>query len=333
MVSSPKPIYLVVGDAFMRKAEADPLLAQIQKTFSGNCEIQSFDAGEALASQILTTARSLPFLAEAQILRVRQAEKLKEDALNELEVYLKNPFAKTCLMFESDKVDEKSRLTKLVQSFGAVIRPAAGEKIKREVQFLKARLAESKKTITSGAQKKLFEMCGESPIFLASMVDRLILFSGESSEVNESMTAQFEENWNEVRVFDLSNAILARDSAQALYVFNQLCEMEDDIYMVLGFIHSQVKKLWQAKILSQEGSAPSQIAARLGIKSSFVAGNFFRALEGFDLMTLEKAIDDLHQLDVQSKRGRAVGKAGLEMWLLKLTTSATPAFQRGRSRS
>lgn len=140
------------------------MLAQIQKTFSGNCEIQSFDAGEALASQILTTARSLPFLAEAQILRVRQAEKLKEDALNELEVYLKNPFAKTCLMLESDKVDEKSRLTKLVQSFGTVIRPAAGEKIKREVQFLKARLAESKKP-SPPVRKKNCLKCAGSRLF------------------------------------------------------------------------------------------------------------------------------------------------------------------------
>ncbi len=324
--------YLVAGDGFMRKAEVDALLLQLQKDFSGSCEVQSFDVTDTPIAQILSAARSLPFLVEGQILKVKQTDKLKEDGLTELEGYLKTPFEKTFLILEAEKAEEKSRLAKLMHEYGTVIRPAAADRMKREVQFLRARLAEEKKTITPEAQKQIFDMCGEAPMFLATMIDRLILFAGNKTQIDGAMVAQFDEDWTEVRIFDLSDAILACDSAKALYVLKKLFEMEDDIYSMLGFIHSQIRKLWQAKILEQEGSAPSQIAARLGMKSSYVAGNFFRGLEKFKINKLETAIDELHQLDWKAKTGRANAEAGLELWLLRLTApAASPLKGRGRN--
>ncbi|HCM42504.1 MAG TPA: DNA polymerase III subunit delta [Candidatus Omnitrophica bacterium] len=331
---SNKLIYLIAGDGFMRRAEYEALLPQVQKLLPGECEIQSFDVTDTPLSQILANARSLPFLAEGQILRVKQADKLKEDALDELEGYLKAPFAKTALIFEADKAEDRGRLVKLIQQFGTLIRPAAADRMKREAQFLKAKLTEARKTITPGAQKMIFDMCGESPVFLASMIDRLVLFAGDKPQIDEAMTQQFDEDWAEVRIFDLSNAILAKNPAEALRVLNKLFEMDDDIYSMLGFIHAQVKKLWQAKFLMEEGLAPSQVIARLGMKPGYGADNFFRALAKFELSRLETAIQDLHDLDIKSKTGRALGKPSLEMWLLKITApAALPSLSKGRSRS
>ncbi len=328
-----KLVYLIAGDGFMRRAEYEALLPQVQKELAGQCEIQTFDVTDTPLAQILGCARSLPFLAESQILRVKQADKLKEDALDELEAYFKNPFLKSVLIFEADKADEKNRLVKLIQQFGVVIRPAAADRMKREVQFLKAKLTEAKKGITPGAQKMLFEMCGESPVFLASMIDRVILFAGANDQIDETMVRQFDEDWNDVKIFDLSNAILAKNPAEALRVLNKLFELDDDIYSMLGFIHSQIKKLWQAKVLMQEGLASSQVAVRLNMKSSYAAGNFFRALEKFELSRLEAAIQDLHDLDIKSKTGRALGRPALETWMLKITApAASPYLNQGRSR-
>lgn len=329
MAQTTKNIYLVAGDAFMRRAEIDALIPQLQSSFEGTSEIQSFDISETAMAPILAAARSLPFLVDGQVLRIKQADKLKEDALNELESYLKNPFEKTFLILEADKAEERGRLAKLIYEYGSVIRPAAADRMKREVQFLRARLGEVKKTITPEAQKQIFDMCGESPMFLATMLDRLILFAGDKNQIDGAMVSQFDEDWSEARIFDLSDAILACNSARALHVLRKLFEMEDDVYSMLGFIHSQIKKLWQAKILLQEGSAPSQIAARLGMKSAYVSGNFFRGLENFQINKLETAIDELHQLDQGSKSGRVNAKAALELWLLKLTSpAALPSMKR-----
>ena len=43
------------------------------------------------------------------------------------------------------------------------------------------------------------------------------------------MTAQFEEDWSEVRIFDLSNAILARNPEQALQTLRKLFDLDEDI--------------------------------------------------------------------------------------------------------
>ncbi len=329
-----KLVYLIAGDGFMRRAEYEALLPQVQKELAGQCEIQTFDVTDAPLAQILGCARSLPFLAESQILRVKQADKLKEDALDELEAYLKTPFPKSVLIFEADKADEKSRLAKLIHQYGVLIRPAQADRMKRELQFLKAKLTEAKKTITPGAQKMIFEMCGESPVFLASMIDRLVLFAGDKPQIDESMAQQFDEDWNDVKIYDLSNAILAKNPAEALRVLTKLFEMDDDIYSMLGFIHSQIKKLWQAKVLMEEGLAPSQVTARLGMKPGYGSEQFFRALAKFELGRLETAIEELHDLDIKSKTGRALGRPALEMWMLKITApAASPPRGLGRGRS
>ncbi len=334
MSSSHKSIYLIAGDAFMRRAEYDALIPQLQSALGGTCEIQAFDVTDTPLAQVLSAARSLPFLVDSQILRVKQVDRLKENDLSELESYLKTPFAKTILVLEADKAEDKGRLAKLIHEYGSVIRPVAADRLKREAVFLRGRLAEAKKTITPDAQKQLFEMCGEAPMFLATMIDRLILFAGDKTQIDAAMTAQFQEDWTEVRIFDLSNAILARNPEQALQVLRKLFDMDDDIYSMLGFIHSQIKKLWQAKILLQEGLAGSQVAARLGMKSAYGAETFFRALQNFSLEKLEKAIDELHQLDWKSKSGRADGQSGLELWLLRLTApAASPSPVKGRGRN
>ena len=180
-----KLIYLIAGDAFMRRAEYDTLLKQLQTKTQGACEIQSFDVTDTPLNQILSMARSLPFLVDWQILRVKQADRVKEESLVELEAYLKSAFSKTFLIFEADKADDKSRIAKLINEYGTVIRPASVDRMKREVQFLRARLDETKKTITPEAQKHVLDMCGESPMFLATMIDRLILFSGEKNQIDE----------------------------------------------------------------------------------------------------------------------------------------------------
>lgn len=333
MSSAKKTTYLIAGDAFMRRAEIDALIPKLQASFEGASEIQSFDVTDTPLSTVLSAARSLPFLVDGQVLRIKQADKLKEDALSELEAYLKNPFDKTYLVFEADKAEERGRFAKLVHEYGTVIRPAAADQMKREVQFLRSRLSEVKKTITPDAQKQIFDMCGESPMFLATMIDRLILFAGDKNQIDGPMVAQFDEDWSEVRIFDLSDAILACDSGKALHVLKKLFEMEDDIYSMLGFIHSQLRKLWQAKILLEEGSSSSQVAARLGMKSAYVSGNFFRGLEKFQVGKLETAIDELHELDWKSKTGRVNAKSALELWLLKLTTPASSTLNRGRGRN
>jgi len=317
----------------MRRAEYDALIPQLQSALGGTCEIQAFDVTDTPLIQILSAARSLPFLVDSQILRIKQADRLKESDLGELEAYLKTPFTKTSLVLEADKAEERGRLAKLIHEFGAILRPVAADRLKQEALFLKSRLSEAKKTISPEAQKQLFDMCGEAPMFLATMIDRLILFAGDKTQIDAAMTTQFEENWTEVRIFDLSDAILSRNTGQALHVLRKLFELDNDIYSMLGFIHSQIKKLWQAKILLLEGLSPSQVAARLGMKSSYVAGNFFRSLENFQLKKLESAIDELHQLDWKSKSGRADGESGLELWLLRLTAPTASPSVKGRGRN
>ena len=92
MSSSHKNIYLIAGDAFMRRAEYDALIPQLQSALGGTCEIQAFDITDTPLSQILSAGRSLPFLVDSQILRIKQADRLKESDLGELEAYLKTPF-------------------------------------------------------------------------------------------------------------------------------------------------------------------------------------------------------------------------------------------------
>lgn len=310
-------VFLITGNPFLRAQKTKFLVSEIEKSSGGSLARQSFNLDETSLEVILAAAKTLPFFSSQQVLCVQGAELLKASDLKVLEAYLGNPTPGTSLILESDDAKGISELQKLVKAKGQLILLAKDEARGAGAAFIQQKLAQHHKTMTPGAKARVIAMCGDAVMFLDSMIERLVQFAGERREIDEDMVGQFEENWAEMDVFKLTNALVDRDPARALGIFRSLTEFyEADLFSLIGILHWQLRQLWQAALLLASGVSEREISSKLRMPP-----HRLNALRRFPVGRLESAVEALYQIDRKSKSGQAEGVSGLEAWLLEYTTS------------
>ncbi len=306
---------MLIGDEFLCSQKIEEIVADFQKKLSSEVFPQSFDLSETALEDVLVLARTATFLSNGQIFLLKNSSNLKSQNLELLENYLKSPSDKTLLIFEADSVEAVKSLEKLVKSAGEVITFD-----KKDVQsiasaFIQRKLKKIGKTMSPNARGKIIAMCGEAVSFLDSMLERLIRFSGDFTQIDEEMVAKFEEDWAEIDVFKLGNAIIARDSNLAVKCFNILSNAgEAEPLAVIPRLHWQIRQLWQVAILSNKGVSDKEICSKLRIPPFRLA-----QMKKISLKRAEAMLEDLYQLDIKLKTGRAGEnkEAALEKWILE----------------
>ncbi len=310
-------VFLISGDPFLRTQKAKALAAEIEKKTGGSLTHQSFDLSEKPLEDVLAAAKTLPFFSSGQILYIQGAELLKEPDLVVLTAYLDHPAPKTTLILEADNLKGASELQKIVKAKGQLILLANEEARGVGATFIQQKLMQYHKTMAPGAKSRVLAMCGEAVMFLDTMLERLVQFAGDQQEIDEDMVNRFEENWTEMDVFKLTNALVDRDPARALKVFRDLMGLyEADLFSLVGILHWQLRQLWQAAMLLTSGISEREIGSKLRMSPSRL-----NALRRFPVERLESAVEALYQIDRKSKSGQIEGVSGLEAWLLEYTAS------------
>lgn len=308
-------LFLLVGDPFLRTQKANALVAEIEKKTGETLTRQTFDLDEVALEVALAAARTVPFFSTGQVLFLQRAASLKGSDLEVLTAYLDHPEPKTVMVLEADESKGVSELQALIKKRGQVISLAKDEARGAGAAFIQQKLAQYRKTMTSGARARVLAMCGEAVMFLDTMIERLVQFAGEAKEIDEDMVNRFEENWTEMDVFKLTNALVDRDPARALKVFRDLMGFyEADLISLVGILHWQLRQLWQAAMLLRAGTVEREICSKLRMAPSRLG-----ALRRFPVERLEAAIEALYQIDRKSKTGQIEGVSGVEAWLLEYT--------------
>jgi len=310
-------VFLISGDPFLRAQKSKSLVAEIEKKTGGSLEQQTFNLDEIPLETILAAARTLPFFSSGQVIHAQGAELLKGPDIAVLSAYLENPTSGTTLILETDDLKGTSDLQKIIKTKGQLVLLAKDEARGAGAVFIQQKLTQYRKTMASGAKARVLAMCGDAVMFLDTMLERLVQFAGDRQEIDEDMVNRFEENWTEMDVFKLTNALVDRDPARALKVFRDLMGLyEADLFSLVGILHWQLRQLWQAAMLLTSGVPEREICSKLRMSPGRLS-----ALRKFPVERLESAVEALYQIDRKSKTGQVDGDSGLESWLLEYTAS------------
>jgi DNA polymerase-3 subunit delta len=306
-------VLLIAGDQFLREQKIKALTAGIEKSAGGTLHLQSFDLDETPLETVLSAARTPSLFSSGQLIRAQSAASLKEPDLLALSAYLENPGKGTTLILEADDLKGASELQKIIKTKGQLILLAKEEARGTGAAFIQQKLSQYRKTMAPGAKARMLAMCGDAVMFLDTMLERLVQFAGEQKEIDEDMVNRFEENWTDMDVFKLTNALVDRDPSRALKVFRELMEFyEADLFSLVGILHWQLRQLWQAAMLLKAGVPEREISSKLRMSPARL-----NALRRFPVDKLESAVEALYQMDRKSKTGQLDGMAGLEAWLLE----------------
>ena len=314
------PLSVLIGDSFLCEEKRKEILASLQKKSGAKLSLSLCRAGEFSLKNLFSEARTLPFLATAQVFCIQGAEDFSKEDIALWGEYLKSPASHTYFLFESENLDRDHPFLQWAAKAQQVyfLNPQ-GEKIM--TRFIREKLERAGKTITNEAREMLEERLGDSYSFLDSMIEQLILYAGSRSEIDRAAVDTLDEKMERLEGEDLLEATAERNFTKALAALNDLLQVNfRDFPAVVGFLHWQFRRFWEAKRWFLEGKTEREISMKLKLSTSRTAG-FFRQLSRFKKEELEKILEGLFQLDWQLKSGRAEGRYEIERWLVSSVLS------------
>lgn len=296
-----QPVYYLYGE---EGYYLDQLEAALEKHVLAGAEpsfnLEIFYGPECQAGQLIASARSFPVMATRRLVLVREAHRLKKEALDALAVYLDNPVPSTVLAFvhrEKKAPDARTAFGKKLKAQTTVFEakalydnqvPAAVESI------LQARGI----TIEPKALHLLVANLGTRLGRIVTEIDKLVLQlpSSGPKTITSALVHEFVGIDREFNVFELVNHIGARRVAQAHTTLHYLTQnlRANPAVLIIGQLYTYFSKLAllkQGKITSDKG-----IASALGIPP-FFAKDYALALGNFSQEQLQRSLKHIASAD------------------------------------
>ncbi|MBI4373053.1 MAG: DNA polymerase III subunit delta [Candidatus Omnitrophica bacterium] len=314
-MSSRKPfIFLFTGDEFTRRAKIESLLDQLIPAPLRSTNLSRVFADDLDWTHLVTQASTPSLMGGVQVFWIAQAEKLKKSDLPAFETYCSRAQEQSYFIFEAEELSNANPLVKLAVDFG---KHTHTERESSEgLNLMKAKLKRSGKTFTPEAWQILEERLGSSLRLMDIALDQLILYA-EGATIDEQSVKQLSGEFLKYEPFDLTEALARKDIAEALKIFHFFYEASNDMTSMVGLIHWQLKRIWQAKRILERGGRPDEIGRTLKIPP-FRLHSFLAQAKRFNLETVEKLLERLWRVDWNSKKGSGDETVAMEMFFAEV---------------
>lgn len=322
-VKSKKKDYLI----YVIAAKEDSLLnAECQKLLEKLLEPQqrvtglfNADPAEVSASQILDELRTAPFLTEKRVVLIKNADDFISENRHLLEKYFDKPCPTGILVLTVTNWGANTRLAKKLPTLGKLItvtQPKPWQLPPRLTQY--ASEAYDKK-LTTDAAELLIELTGDSLPRLYSEIDKLALFAHTEKAITARHVELLIGHNRFYNCFAVIDACLAGDTAKAVdRLRNMFAEDKSAEYTVVGAFAFHFRRMFNAKVLLEQGVRQGEIEKRLRIWSN--KDSFFLQLGKMSLAQLGENLQQLADMDYAIKTGRKKTNVAAEQLVLKLAT-------------
>ncbi|MBR5924058.1 MAG: DNA polymerase III subunit delta [Bacteroidales bacterium] len=315
------PVYLLMGDEpyypeLVCQAIVDNCLQDYEKDFNETICYGS----DVTASQIITSARRFPMMAERQLVVVKEAQQMK--GIEDLAVYCAEPLESTVLVLLMHKAsaDKRKSLYKSVQKNGIVVdSPAirdyeigtwissyyAGRGLSIEPQAA-ALLGES-------AGTDLSVIVAETEKLLRNLPEGCTQVRVEDVEKNVGISRQFS-------VFELTRELSLKNSAKALKIATHIgTAAKFAMPMAVSALYTHFYRIlkYEAALQKNPRMDQQERASILGVNPYFLR-EYDAAVRNYPVPSAMKVISMLCEFDYLGKGGDGATLAPDQM-LIELT--------------
>jgi DNA polymerase-3 subunit delta len=269
------PLYVFTGtEALLKQEVLQNLKFHLgeEKTFFKEWDNENFDI-----QKFLDDVYSSPLFEEWSLLILKRADGLETILYEAIEQYLKVPAHKSVIVLEFDKLDLRTKFGKMVTGktdYVVECNPLKEKSIfssgdNKVVQWVLERATFYKTRINYEAANHLVSISGNNLTDLDSQILKLISFVDNQEIQTEHVTALVSSQ-QRTNVFDLLEAIFAKNKRLALSLLNQLFErgnvsQDGEVIMEpmhialqqIRLIHSRLRQLWKVCVSKKtEGIHP-----------------------------------------------------------------------------
>ena len=260
-----QPLYLVSGEekksGETREMEdylRDQAVAAIKAAVLGGAEDGGFNydvlyGDETDAAEILAGAGEAPMFGERRLVVVKAADRLPARERDVLLPYLEHPCDSTTLVFVAAKLDRRQRFTKALKERAVTVECSAlpdhhlADWIRREAERSDVRLNEEAILLMKELAVSLKDLEGGALYMVRRELEKLAVYMPEGKEASPADVEAVRGGEPGASVFDLSEAIAARDRGRALRILARNLEAGEAPLRILGSLAWQYRRIWKAK--------------------------------------------------------------------------------------
>lgn len=197
-----------------------------------------------------------------------------------------------CLVFLYDQLEYKSggntRLGKLLKQKAVTVHFQQQNQSDLNAWILR-RFRSYGKSIDNRDAEYLTFLCGGLMTGLESEIDKIASYASGSAVTRADIDAVAEPVLD-ARVFQMTDAISARNFRRAAEILSDLYLMNTEPIMILSVLGRQLRQLWSARLVLESRKKPSELAALWELKSDWQVRRLMDSARRFDLPWCRRAV-------------------------------------------
>lgn len=282
--------------------------------------IIKYDLEQDSLTKVINDANSMSLFSEKKIIIVYNSfvftsviKKSIEQNVEELEQYLNNINENTILIFivNSEKLDERKKITKLIKKVGYV-------KDYNDVDTISVvKDLFDDYSISSDLIKYLIERVGDNLPLLSSEIEKIKVFKDNDKTITKDDINNLTCKSLEANNFKLIDAIISKNKSLAFELYNERIKLNEEPIAIIVSLANQIRIMYQVKQLYINGYTENDIAKILNIhpyRVKLAAQNSRK----YDSDLLINYLKQLADLDIDIKTGNIDKNLGLELFILKI---------------
>lgn len=294
-----KPIYWLEGeeeffiDQVMDYAE-NSLLSEAESAFNK----MVFYGKDANWVDVVTSCRRYPMFAERQVVLLKEAQHMRE--VEKLEAYIANPLSSTVFVvsYKEKKVDGRSKFAKVLKEKGEIL--TTKKLYESQMPDWTGDLIHSKGyTISSKALSLLVDHIGNDLSRMTNEIEKVLVNLGDRKKITEDDVELYVGISKEFNVFELQEAIAARDFAKAIriIVYFQANPKAASIQFILPILHTFFSKVL---IVASSNERNESALKSMFNNNVYSARQAVKAVDNYGYEGVEKIILLLHHYNLRS---------------------------------
>lgn len=178
------------------------------------------------------------------------------------------------------------------------------------IKRLKAIVTSYKVNVSEDTLKFLIEGSGLNMQFLINELRKLIEFAGEGGTIHKEDVDKLAIKQIDAIIFDLTDDLGSKKILHAIEVLDGLIYQKEPLQKILVTLYNHFKKLYLCSIAMKTGK---DVATSIGLKpnQTFFVSKYKKQANSFKTEEFKKILDELTELDYNSKNGKIDIDVGL----------------------
>jgi DNA polymerase-3 subunit delta len=305
------PAYFFAGPEVALKQEAIEALVALVPEGTRAFNAQVFHAFESEIVDVLTAARTQPFMAPLRVVVLRDVEKTRLDQAGRgelLEEYLAAPEPMTAFVVTTEDEGRAKTLGKRHAAHWVQVdfRALQGDALKKALRAQAGRLG---CTIDDRALLALLDTTGADLARAGNELEKLRSAVGEGGAIDAAAVERYVAGYVHHGMGDVVDAISGRDLPGALRLLGEIALKDEDFLLLLGMLGKRLRALWFL------AAPPLEIPPEIRLFGSEV-GKLRGHARGFTRAEIERGLQSLALLDERVKSTAVTPRLLLEHYLL-----------------